>query len=292
VALGDWRSTVRVLNRLSFLYLNQDDFARASHYAEQALAALPETDPPADLWAISLTDLGLSAWAQGRYQDALYSLEKALALLEEIGTDLYSLARCLNSLGQVHLAQGELTLADRRFARSLALRQEIGDWLGEAWCWLNQGRAALARGDPVTARERLTTAQTIFTEIQHPFGLETCAQVLAEVEQAERGGHATRRRTVRLAGADAPTGRPLRDDEHVVVNWTVDAPEDEVVAGKAARRRHRLARLLQEAHDQGGAPTVEDLADALQVSQPTIKRDLSALRQAGYQVYTRGSRGR
>lgn len=97
--------------------------------------------------------------------------------------------------------------------------------------------------------------------------------------------------TFRLPRADAPTGRPLRDDEWVEVTWTVEAPEDETIPRKTARRQHRLLRLLREAAEQGAAPTVDHLAEALGVSRATIKRDLAALRQAGHEVRTRGSRG-
>jgi DNA-binding SARP family transcriptional activator/DNA-binding transcriptional ArsR family regulator len=99
------------------------------------------------------------------------------------------------------------------------------------------------------------------------------------------------RTTFRLPRADAPTGRPLRDDEWVEVMWTLDAPEDTSIPRKTARRQHRLLRLVREAAEQGAAPTVDHLAAALGVSRATIKRDLAALRKAGYEVRTRGSRG-
>jgi tetratricopeptide (TPR) repeat protein len=107
-----------------------------------------------------------------------------------------------------------------------------------------------------------------------------------ELESRQPGGTIA----VYLSRAGVPTGRPLREDEYLTVTWTVDAPEDRAIAGKADRRRHRLLRLLREAREQGAAPTVDDLAAALKVSQGTIKRDLAALRQAGHEVQTRGSR--
>jgi len=97
---------------------------------------------------------------------------------------------------------------------------------------------------------------------------------------------------VRLPAASAPTGRPLRDGEWVEVVWTVATSEDESISGKVARRRRRLLRLLREAEEQGAAPTVDDLAEALEVSRATIKRDLAGLRRAGHAVHTRGSRSR
>lgn len=101
-----------------------------------------------------------------------------------------------------------------------------------------------------------------------------------------------RRTPFRLPRNDAPTGRPLRDDEWVEVTWTVAASEDEAIPGKTARRQHRLLRLLQEAREQGAAPRVDDLAAALGVSPKTIKRDLVALRRAGHAVRTRGTKPR
>jgi DNA-binding transcriptional ArsR family regulator len=67
-----------------------------------------------------------------------------------------------------------------------------------------------------------------------------------------------------------------------VAEGTTDGP---------ARRQARIQRLLQEAAEQGATPTVGDLAAALAVSEPTVRRDLSALRRAGHPVKTRGSRG-
>jgi DeoR/GlpR family transcriptional regulator of sugar metabolism len=77
----------------------------------------------------------------------------------------------------------------------------------------------------------------------------------------------------------------------VTVTWTVAAPEDEALKEAPARRQARIQRLLQEAAEQGATPTLGDLAAALSVSKPTVRRDLAALRRAGHPVQTRGTRG-
>ena len=95
--------------------------------------------------------------------------------------------------------------------------------------------------------------------------------------------------TFLLPSASAPTGRPLHKDEIIEVIWTIAAPEDNSISGKADRRRHRLLRLLREATAQFAAPPIAALSTALDVSERTIKRDLAALRAAGHPVSTRGT---
>jgi DNA-binding SARP family transcriptional activator/archaellum biogenesis ATPase FlaH len=97
---------------------------------------------------------------------------------------------------------------------------------------------------------------------------------------------------IRLPRSSAPTGRPLRDDEWVEVQWTISSPEDALVSDKVLRRQVRLKRLVREARDQLAAPTLMDLALALQSSPTTIKRDLAALRFNDDVLETRGSRQR
>lgn len=96
--------------------------------------------------------------------------------------------------------------------------------------------------------------------------------------------------TFALPAASAPGGRSLTDDDLVAVEWTVAEPRDDLFTDPAARRRHRLKRLLAEASAQGASPTVKSLAAALDASRATIKRDIAALRSQGESVTTRGTR--
>jgi hypothetical protein len=99
-----------------------------------------------------------------------------------------------------------------------------------------------------------------------------------------------RRVEQRLARSGVPTGRPLAPEEWVSVTWTVHIPADDEIRDHVERRRRRLLRLLGEAAAQGGAPTVDDLATALEASIATVRRDLAALRRSGEPALTRGTR--
>jgi DNA-binding transcriptional ArsR family regulator len=100
------------------------------------------------------------------------------------------------------------------------------------------------------------------------------------------------RQTVRLPRTEAPLGRSLRPDELVEVTWTLESPDDAAVADVGQRRRRQILRLLDEAAEQGAAPTVDDLADAIGSSRSTVRRDLATLRGLGVPTPTRGHRER
>jgi len=94
---------------------------------------------------------------------------------------------------------------------------------------------------------------------------------------------------VKLTRADVPIGRPVRMEERILVEWTVDAGEEDKRVlreqGRAALRRHRLRRLVDEARVHDCAPTHAELARALGYSVKTIARDFAATRtSAGRRV--------
>ncbi len=96
--------------------------------------------------------------------------------------------------------------------------------------------------------------------------------------------------SVRLASKDAPTGRTLQENEFLNVDLVIHKPEDDQFLDKTKRRQHQLERLCIQALEQGALPTVEDLANALNTSVATIKRDLAALRATNVNLSTRGAR--
>ncbi|RZV46432.1 MAG: DUF1670 domain-containing protein [Acidimicrobiia bacterium] len=99
------------------------------------------------------------------------------------------------------------------------------------------------------------------------------------------------RLTVQLASASAPTGRAVHPSELIEVSWTIHHPLDERVGTGPALREVQLMRLMSEADAAGAAPTIVDLANALDVSTATVRRDIERLRSAGRTIKTRGQRG-
>jgi hypothetical protein len=74
---------------------------------------------------------------------------------------------------------------------------------------------------------------------------------------------------------------------------TVDGGLDDLAVlqqhGTAGVRRLRVLRMTEEAMDQGGVLTQEDLARLLQAGVRTIRRDVAQLRAEGHWVPTRGA---
>lgn len=86
----------------------------------------------------------------------------------------------------------------------------------------------------------------------------------------------------RLPALDSPTGRPLLAADMVDVVWTVSHPDDWSFSIDGVRRQHRIQRLLYEAEQQHARVRAVDLAEVLDVSERTVKRDLADLRDKSH----------
>jgi DNA-binding Lrp family transcriptional regulator len=90
----------------------------------------------------------------------------------------------------------------------------------------------------------------------------------------------------------APFGPSLAETDKVEVTLTVEAgAEDGEVKrreGTEGLRRGRVLRLVEEALEQGGVLTQEDLARVLGVDVRTTRRDIRALKEEGHLIRTRG----
>jgi len=95
--------------------------------------------------------------------------------------------------------------------------------------------------------------------------------------------------------SDEGPGKPLSACRKVSVTLTLLHREDKHdVAGLAAGgvsaevRQRRIVRLVEEAREQGGLLTQEDLAEILMCDVRTIRRDIHLLKKRGFELPTRG----
>ncbi len=154
----------------------------------------------------------------------------------------------------------------------------------------------------ITADDRLalkTPDATLLHILQQEFNFSqrVSREILVTVKEILLGGspaEAVRPGQVRriVASLRAPFGPPLAETDKIEVTLTVDAgAEDaEVKArdGLAGLRRGRILRIVEEALEQDGVLTQEDLAQVLSVDVRTIRRDVRALKAEGHLVHTRG----
>ncbi len=95
-----------------------------------------------------------------------------------------------------------------------------------------------------------------------------------------------------VVSAKEPAGKPLSAMTKLTVVVTVDGGLDDLAVlrqhGAANLRQLRVLRMTEEAMDQGGVLTQEDLARLLQTGVRTIRRDIAQLRAEGHWVPTRG----
>ena len=98
---------------------------------------------------------------------------------------------------------------------------------------------------------------------------------------------------VTTVSVEESPGKPLSAMKKVSVVVTVDAGMEDLEVqrrfGSGALRRVRILRMTEEAVDQSGVLTQEDLSRLLHTGVRTIRRDVTELRTRGHWVPTRGT---
>jgi len=98
---------------------------------------------------------------------------------------------------------------------------------------------------------------------------------------------------VTVVSSREPAGKPLSAMKKKSVILTVDGGLEDLAVleqhGSTVLRQVRVLRMTEEAMDQGGVLTQEDLARLLQTGVRTIRRDVAQLRTDGHWVPTRGT---
>lgn len=119
--------------------------------------------------------------------------------------------------------------------------------------------------------------------------LEEAEACLSRAECNDQAGQ----KEVILVSRSAAHGKRLSETATKQIMWTIDGGDSDseilMSQGRQSLRRVRIQRLLDEAVAQGALASQEDLAQALEVSVRTIKRDCAALQQAGVWLPLRGS---
>ncbi|MBV6396458.1 MAG: hypothetical protein HFACDABA_02056 [Anaerolineales bacterium] len=239
---------------------------------------------------LALTALGRLRLAQNRPGEAGALLARAVRLWKQAGGTIEIAPLLLHALAAHRTGNADTARASLRDAENILLNTPVAT------------HAVLLRfvryevtGNPESlraAREEIQRQAALFTDenLRADF-LNNVALHHTIEEEWQRLYPAPAQMTIHLARADAPLGRALNESDFVAIQWTVDAGEDDAAilqrAGKAALRRHRLARLIREAREQNASPTDADLARALGVNTRTIERDIATLRGMGQKAMTR-----
>jgi len=91
-----------------------------------------------------------------------------------------------------------------------------------------------------------------------------------------------------------PAGKPIALCKKVSVKLTLHDPQEDLPiykkSGLRGLRHHKIIRITNQAIDQGGVLSYEDVAFILTTSVVTIKRDMSQMRKKGIILPSRGWR--
>ncbi len=145
-----------------------------------------------------------------------------------------------------------------------------------------------------------TVRQSIISSIAKDFNL---TRILAEAYFNQISDYFLRHAELTLSTGqlqylaveeNEPAGKPIALCRKVPVRLTLQNAEEDLTvykkSGLRALREHKITRVTNEAIDQGGVLSYEDIAFILTCSVVTIKRDMSRLRRQGIILPSRGWR--
>ena len=269
------------------------DHVGAIRLLEESLSALAGTGN-VGLEGQHLRSLALLHIESGDLGAAFTTLDHAEKVCDEAGLDDLAV-ELLSVRGLAHLVVGSSTEAVVHTREAVS---RLSPGVERAYLvYHRHALAAEASGDPEEARSASLEADALLRAALAglvPAQFHRAVQLVPDhrdiVSAASRfAPHVVE---MKLPRVNAPTGRPLEDDDLQMVIWTVDHPDDDRISSPIDRRRQRLLRLLDEAGRAGAVASTGDLAKALAVSASTVRRDLTSLRREGHEATTRGQRRR
>jgi hypothetical protein len=154
---------------------------------------------------------------------------------------------------------------------------------------------------PLTARlQSKSVKQSIIASIARDFNL---TPILAEAYFSQISDYFLQHAELELGAGQChylavdenePAGKPIALCKKISVKLTLHNPEEDLPvykkAGLHGLRQHKIVRITNEAIDQGGVLSYEDIAFILTCSVVTIKRDMSSMRKRGIILPSRGWR--
>ncbi len=154
---------------------------------------------------------------------------------------------------------------------------------------------------PLSARlQSKSVKQSIISRIAKDFNL---TPILAEAYFSQISDYFLQHAEVQLGAGQCqylavdenePAGKPIALCKKVPVKLTLHNPEEDILvykkSGLHGLRQHKIVRITNEAIDQGGVLSYEDIAFILTCSVVTIKRDMSHMRRRGIILPSRGWR--
>lgn len=146
-------------------------------------------------------------------------------------------------------------------------------------------------------REQLKTSEGEFIyELENSYELSpklseqillTAKMCLLREEQLKEG-----QIEVRVIGIEEKSGKVIEKLEKRRVRLTIDSGMEDIEVmreyGRIALRQFRLQRITEEAIDQMGVLSQEDISKYLSCTVRTVQRDISEIKASGIEVITRG----
>lgn len=155
----------------------------------------------------------------------------------------------------------------------------------------------MRRDDKAIQRQELKSNEGEFLyELQHSYELSPrlSEQILQTAKQSLISNNYKHPGQVKIvvASIEEKSGKPLLRVKKQRVVLTLDNGHEDLRSlqsfGRSGLRRIIIQRITEEAIEQGGILSQEDLSHCLHCSVRTIKRDIRAIRSLGIDVITRG----
>ncbi len=272
---GDLSIGGQALTVLAETARQRGDYKKAREYLMEGIRLMERSG---DHWLLmqGYRILALLDIEEGRYEEAMQCLERSISICREQGmADLEPSLLAIRGLALSQRGRHEEALRSTAEAMDRLQSDVEQGYLIPYW----RAQVLEAAGKTVEARQAMVMAYELLQQALSGLSPEQRRVSLENIPEhrdivAAWQKNQPRRVTVILPSADSSR-------QEVSVAWTVESPEDEAIAGKVARRRHRILRLLREARAQGAVPARRHLAEVLGVGVRTIERDIAALRKEG-----------